>query len=636
MTTASSDSQPAAQQVSRQKTSQHRPIQRLSPTLISQIAAGEVIDRPASVVRELIENSLDAGANRIEIHARQGGISEIQIIDNGSGMEREQLPLALEHHATSKVASFDELMHCATLGFRGEALASINSVARLTLFSRCANDSHGWEFASHLPQPRAASMPYGAKVLVRDLFASIPARRKFLRNEATEWRHIHQVVRKLALAHDACAWKLSHNGRVLLDLPVADTAEAMHARLAELISPAFVDNALLIDTVSGDMHLSGWIGLPTFSRARADMQYLFVNQRPVRNATLAHAISHGYRDTLYHQRYPAYVLMLELERDAVDHNVHPAKQEIRLRSGRMAHDFISGAIANVLGGHGKSQSVHLAELAGQDGPLNSHANRSTARSFGDFPSWPATRNQPRRANPAQALEDFRNLSLPHQEVAESAANYSQVQAQPPEGDDYPLGHALAQMHQIYILAQNAKGLVLVDMHAAHERILYERLKTALSKGKPRTQQLLFPEGVRLSLQQTESLMEIEQACARMGLIFHRVAPQQVRVEAVPAQAGRFNLQQLIESLADSRLGADQHDLEPGKEADQLTELLYERLADCACKAAVKAGSNLSLAEMNALLRDMEATERSGQCNHGRPTWVQLPLQQIDRLFKRGR
>ena len=627
MTTLSTESKPLLT----------RTIRQLTPTLVSQIAAGEVIDRPAAVVRELVENSLDAGANHIEMRIRQGGTSEIQVTDNGSGIASDQLHLALEHHATSKVASLTELTQCTTLGFRGEALASINSVARLSLFSRTKQDSHGWEYADHMSAPKPAAMAPGTSILVRDIFANIPARRKFLRNQTTEWRHIHQVVRKLALVRFDCAWKLSHNGRTMLDLKQATNATEMAQRVAMLVSDDFMQNALIIDTAAGNMHLSGWISLPTFHRARGDMQYLYVNNRPVRNATIAHAIQHGYRDTLFHQRYPAYVMMLELEHGSVDHNVHPAKQEIRLRSDRLVHDFIAGSVAGVLATSNQGKATNIQDLI-------KPGNHSGSR-----------QNHPAPATGQASLEHFRQLSLTPSRIEESQINYpawnmqqtadsnsSNPGAVSTAAVDYPLGHALGQLHNIYIVAQNTSGLVVVDMHAAHERIVYERLKHSLHSGKPRVQRLLFPEICDLSLQQAEALVEMQANCERMGLIYSRMAPQQIRVEAVPAQTGGFNLKQLIESLADNYLSTgDWNSPANGQNngdapVDDLTELIYERLADCACKAAIKAGRTLTLAEMNALLRDIEHTERSSQCNHGRPTWVSLPIQQLDKLFMRGR
>ena len=628
-----------SQAQSNHSASPSRAIARLTPTLISQIAAGEVIDRPASIVRELIENSLDAAASSIHIQIRQGGISEIRISDNGTGIAHDQMDLALEHHATSKVTSFDELMQCHTLGFRGEALASIDSVARVTLSSRCADDEHGWEYNRHYDAPKAHSMSFGTTITVRDLFAAIPARKKFLRNESTEWRHIYQVVRKLALVHHHCAWKLLHNGKVMLDLPPANDTDRLHARVAELVSYDFVDNALLIDVVGSNMHLCGWIGLPTFSRARGDMQYLFVNQRPIRNTTLSHAINHGYRDTLYHQRYPAYVLMLNMDCDAVDHNVHPAKQDIRLRSAQTVHDFIAKAIAQALASNTRSQAVDTAQIAvtpparhTQPSPQPAYDQRYTS-------NQQLGRSAPKSG---QALSDFEQLALTMPKLDEAAADYlttkvdSATTTNSVPQPDHPLGFAIAQLHNIYILAQNAQGLVVVDMHAAHERILYEALKANFARSTPRTQQLLFAQDVQLSVAQTETLAERSDACAQMGLVFRRIGPQHIRVEAIPAGV-RVDIPELMQLLADSRLDDGFGEVASSNNtAHELQDLIYERMADCACKAAIKAGDNLTIDAMNALLRSMEQTERSGQCNHGRPTWVQLPLHHLDTLFKRGR
>ncbi|MGB7290435.1 MAG: DNA mismatch repair endonuclease MutL [Candidatus Macondimonas sp.] len=598
-------------------------IARLPDALINQIAAGEVVARPASVVKELVENSLDAGARRIQIEVERGGIGLIRVTDDGAGIAPQELLLALERHATSKIRSLADLERIATLGFRGEALPSIAAVSRFSLTSRTADSPHAWRVEvqdGRLSEPLPAPHPFGTQVSVRELFHNTPARRKFLRSERTEFDHLARVVLQLALAEPQVGLTLTHNGRTLWQLPPADELRVVESRLAILLGADFLRHALHLQHAGAASALAGWIAVPAFSRAQPDVQHLYINGRWVRDKGLAHAVRQAYRDVLHHQRHPAYVLRLNLDPESVDVNVHPAKHEIRLRDARQVHDFVARTLEEALAavrpgpdaGHGISRMPGL--VPGADPiPEQDHLALRVA--------------EPAPAYAFAGLESsttaMRNAAFPatSARIAADPVASAGVEAQ-------ALGFALGQLHGIYLLAQNAAGLVVVDIHAAHERILYERLKTLSATGSVPCQALLVPVDIPLSPVQADWVERWAPRWLDWGLEVDRTGPATANLRALPADVpardpvGLFRdlLADLMAEGASARL-EDQH---------------QALMASLACHGAVRAGRALTLPELNALLRDMERTERSGQCNHGRPTWVQLDRAALDRLFLRGR
>ncbi|AGA34417.1 DNA mismatch repair protein MutL [Thioalkalivibrio nitratireducens DSM 14787] len=597
------------------------PIQRLPPQLISQIAAGEVIERPASVIKELIENSIDAGAQRVQVDLEQGGMRLIRVADDGSGIARDELPLALSRHATSKVAGLRDLEALQTLGFRGEALPSIASVARLVLTSAVAGERSGWRLAGdgsdEFAEVAPAAHPRGTTVEVRDLFFNVPARRKFLRTERTEYLHCEDVVRTHAAVRPDIAFELRHNGRTVLDLPAVGAAAAA-GRVAALLGEEFLRHAFEVEEESSGLRLCGWLGAPTHSRSQADQQHFFVNGRPVRDRVLSAAVRRSYRDVLYQARHPVFVLFLDLDPATVDVNAHPAKHEVRFRDGRLVHDFVFRALHRA-----------LADLRPGDGSVGSES--VALASDGRFGPPRASREPTQGAGSAAPRErDTRwELPLPREPEAPDTAPAVREPASlaSPAGMP-PLGFAIGQIADAFVLAENARGLVLVDMHAAHERITYERLKKDWRAARMIRQPLLVPE----TLQVTRAEADLAEASADLlrGLGFEvdRSGPESVTLRAGPALLqGRDLVQLLRDVLADlQHLG----------HADRAEAALDGVLGTIACHGAIRAGRRLTLPEMNRLLRDMEATEHSGQCNHGRPTYVELDRQALDRLFLRGR
>ncbi|HET6907084.1 MAG TPA: DNA mismatch repair endonuclease MutL [Rhodanobacteraceae bacterium] len=601
-------------------------IRPLSPELVNQIAAGEVIERPASVVKELVENSLDAGATRIEVDVAQGGARLIRVRDDGGGIPREELPLALAAHATSKIASFADLERVASMGFRGEALASIASVSRLQLTSRTQTDEHAWRIeasGARVGEPQPAAGAVGTTIEVHDLFHSVPARRKFLRAERTEFGHIEELVKSLALARHDVEFRLGHNGKPVRLLRPARDESAQLARAAELLGSTFAENCLRIEHSAAGMELRGWVGLPTASRAQADQQYFFVNGRLVRDRVVAHAVRQAYADVLFHGRHPAFVLFLGVDPQSVDVNVHPAKSEVRFREARLVHDFLfrtlHEAIAQTRAGEKGSGSFFprtveatATRLENQPDPFSREAQ--------PYPEWRAqaglglaVREAPTDVY-ARLLESAPAISSPLPESREDA---------PP-----PLGYALAQLAGVYIVAENAHGLVLVDMHAAHERVTYEKLKAARDCDGVRSQLLLVPLLVAVSEREAGAAEEHASALAEFGLELDRSGPRQITVRRIPTLLEGADVAQLARDV----LG----ELAQHGSSRRLEELHNELLATMACHGSVRAHRRLNLPEMNALLREMEATERSGQCNHGRPTWTQLSMAELDKLFLRGR
>jgi DNA mismatch repair protein MutL len=574
-----------------------RPIRVLPDLLVSQIAAGEVVERPASVLKELLENSLDAGASAIQVTLDEGGVRRIQVEDDGEGIAPAELPLALARHATSKIASLDDLEGVATMGFRGEALASIASVARLRLVTRPRGAAHGAEIRAEgatLAEPAPAAREPGTTVAVEDLYFNTPARRKFLKSEATEFGHCDELFRRIALARPDVAFSLRHNGRTSRHV----RAQSARERAAALLGQEFVQQALAVEAGGPGMRLTGLAGSPQIATARADSQYFFVNGRFVRDRVLAHAVREAYSEVLHGDRQPAYILHLEIDPRAVDVNVHPAKTEVRFRDSRTVHQFVRHALE-------RSLAPSAAEAPVAYATVSSHG--------------PSIQTAFSLAQPARAYQAFMAAAALN-EVNEGIPNRAE--------ENQPLGYALAQLHGIYILAQNAAGLVLVDMHAAHERIMMERLKLALDSGGIARQSLLVPAVFSAEPLDVAAAEENRDALATLGLDLDVGGPNTLTVRAAPALLAGGDVAALAKDvLAEIR--------EHGASA-MLAARQNELLATMACHAAVRANRTLSIPEMNALLRDMERTERSGSCNHGRPTWYQLTLADLDKLFLRGR
>ena len=578
-------------------------IRILSDTLISQIAAGEVVERPASVLKELLENSLDAGASSIDVSLVQGGVKQIRVTDDGGGIAADDLPLALARHATSKIASLGDLEQVRSLGFRGEALASIASVARLGLTSRAGDARHATSLRAEGGQAGAlqpAAHATGTTIEVEDLYFNTPARRKFLRTEATEFSHCEQVYSRAALSRSEVAFSLRHNGRVISHLAATDAPR----RTGAILGAEFAAAARPVAEQIAGLALSGFVASPNYTRGSRDEQYLYVNGRFVRDKVLAHALSDAYRDVLHGDRYPAYVLFLAIDPAAVDVNVHPAKIEVRFRDSRAVHRFVYHAVSKALAASaGNAPVVYAAPMAAvQPGGGMKQGSLGIA--------------QPVASYDAMFSEARSTGRMPLSAGTESP---------PPESP--PLGYALAQLHGVYILAQNVRGLVLVDMHAAHERIVYERLKSALDARTLAMQKLLIPVTFNADRLDVATVEENQSALHALGFELAPLSPTALAVRAVPVELAAGNIAELARAvLADLReYGASR----------VLTERRDELLATMACHGAVRANRALGVAEMNALLRDMEDTERAGQCNHGRPTWYQMSLADLDKLFLRG-
>ncbi len=578
------------------------PIRILADPLIDQIAAGEVIERPASVAKELVENALDAGARQVTIDVEQGGIRLLRVRDDGAGIAAAELPLALRRHATSKIASLEDLEQVSTLGFRGEALPAIASVSKLTLTSRQAKAAAAVTIESaegRTGKPLPAAHPPGTTVEVRDLFHRVPARRKFLRTESTEFQHVQRTVTRLALSRFDVAFTLSHNRREQLALPPASSRIEREARIARLVGADFVTQSIYLTVSHAGLALEGWLGLPAQSRAQPDRQYLFVNGRMVRDRLLANAARLGYRDVSYGHRHPAWLLYLGLDPAQVDVNAHPQKLEVRFRDARGVHDFLFRTVERAL-----AASHADATAAPPVAPTAWLADRAGELRLGES------------ADAAYAMARATPADRP------SLVNAS--------AESRPLGQAVTQLHGIYILAQNDEGIVLVDMHAAHERILYERLKAALDAGcgAGAGQKLLMPAIVETTEADAALAEQHRGELSATGLEVDRIGPATLAIREVPAVlAGQDVAGILRDALADLGHQGATH---------RIAERQNELLANIACRSAVRAHRQLTIPEMNALLRDMERTERSGQCSHGRPTWTRLSLAELDRLFLRGR
>jgi DNA mismatch repair protein MutL len=615
-----------------------RPIQALPDQLISQIAAGEVVERPSAVVKELLENALDAGATQITIRLEEGGVKRIAITDNGRGIAPEQLPLALARHATSKIASLHDLENVGTLGFRGEALASIASVAAVTITSRTADAPHAFEIVgSHAGTVAPSSGACGTTIDVQDLYFSTPARRKFLKSEQTEYGHCAEVVRRIALARPDVAFSLSHNGRTIDHWMVTDMAR----RSAQILGSDFAEARIDVDEAAGPLRLQGYAGLPTASKARADGQFFYVNGRYVRDKLLVHAVRAAYQDVLHGDRFPSYVLALELDPALVDVNVHPSKIEVRFRDSRAVHQFVFHAVQRALAqtsatAHGSVPApLSAAQLPGAE-PRRAHeqvsfgsALTSASPTFSPSPYAAGSRWDAQPAGVAQKMESYGALFKTASAPAPVAA-FAEP-AQPLSNDAFPLGFALAQLHGIYILAQNERGLVLVDMHAAHERILYEQLKNALDAQingqEMQVQQLLIPVTFFADAVDVGTATEHAETLAALGFDIGALSPTTLAVRAVPTLLKNADAQTLARDVL--------RDVREYGGSRVLIERRNELLGTLACHTAVRANRILAVPEMNALLRQMESTERADQCNHGRPTWVQLEIGALDKLFLRG-
>ena len=618
-------------------------IHSLDPRLINQIAAGEIIERPASMLKELIENALDAGATSIDIEVENAGVKRLKISDNGHGILKQDLAMALSRHATSKIENLTDLEQIATLGFRGEALPSIASVTRMTIQSKELNADQAWMVSSdgnnETTQPSPIAHPIGTTIETRDLFYNTPARRKFLRTDNTEFKHLDQVVRRMALSRFDVAFKLQHNGRIIFHLPAVARDDAR--RLKMVCGDNVPDNSVYFTEQREDMRLSGWAGLPSFSRSQADMQYFFLNGRLIRDKTIIHAVRLGYQDVLFHGRHPIYVLYLEMDPAAVDVNVHPTKHEVRFRESRSVHSFVFRSLQRVLGASaGEVGSLQVGAESGaatpklvnpnQDQQMNVQSN--IAYSTPTDIARPTAYQSAKRLSAAQVREQINAYT----EVAEAAfraeprlSNPTAIPIEESHESDQipPLGFALAQLKGIYILSENQDGLVLVDMHAAHERITYERLKEAMDDALISQQSLLVP--VTITVSETEMLAWSEQQdlFQQLGLAVEQLDEQVLVVRSVPELLANADVSQLVRDVLSDLVANDY--------STRIEETLHEILSSMACHGSVRANRLLSIAEMNSLLRDMEHTERSGQCNHGRPTWVQMSLSQLDGWFKRG-
>ena len=640
-----------------------RRIHTLDAALANQIAAGEVIERPASVIKELLENSIDAGATELIIRVAQGGSTLIEIIDNGHGIHPDDLPLAVMRHATSKIRSSEDLHAIVSLGFRGEALASIAAVSRLTLTSCQDEQGVGYQVevngtAFDHQQIQAVAAQKGTHIRVQDLFFNVPARRKFLKKPSTEFGHIEEIVRRLALTHFEIRFVLEHNDNIRLNLPIADSGELRYQRVQQLLGQQFIQNAYWIDAESINMRLSGWLGHPSDARAQADMQYVYVNGRIVKDKTISHALRMAYEGILHGHQHSSYLLFLEVDPENIDVNVHPTKHEIRFLNQREVHEFVRHYAKATLSQFQTAtadlaqamktdeaeaesfnyqpqpkhqEQFHLHRAIVESEPqanqqveistdLLTEFNQSRPQAVQYNASQP---QQPRYSGSVQLNNALKSYLAPLREEVDSEQDQTVAKV-----DEFPLGIAIAQLHGIYILAQNTEGLIIVDMHAAHERILLQQMKSAWDKPEFWTsQQLLIPKVVSITRMQATRVEDLQPQLERLGLEIDQYGDDQVIVRGVPAILHKADFSNLIPELL--------NDLDPNDEARGLLQKRDELLAGMACHGAVRAHRQLSLSEMNALLRQMEQTEFASQCNHGRPTWRAFPLHQLDKLFARG-
>ena len=613
-------------------------IQPLSTQLVNQIAAGEVVERPASVVKELVENCFDAGATQITIDIAMGGSRVIKIRDNGCGIFKDDLPLALSRHATSKIANLQDLEHVSSMGFRGEALPSISSVARLTLISRTENADCAWKVGADGTEkdfdPQPDPHPQGTTVDVRDLFYNTPARRKFLKTDKTEFSHIESLIKKMALSRFDIGFCLNHNQKEIINLKPAESIVEQEKRIASICGPAFIENSVTIDFDASGLQLTGWVGLPTFSRSQQDMQFFYVNGRLIKDRLVTHAVKQAYQDVLFHGRHSVFVLYLTLDPALVDVNAHPAKLEVRFREGRLVHDFLFKALhrslADLRPGEQHNAPVKIEEFIPTKREEVETALPIQQRSFG-FQS-PQQTSLP--MNVAEEIEAYTSLcpekensfstSLSHSDINQSG--FDQLEQQPTQGMP-PLGYAVAHLHSIFILSETEKGIILVDAHAAHERVSYERLKKQYHGGNIPCQPLLLPLKIQVSSAEADLAEQEHEFFTALGFELNRTGPEAIVLRATPALLGREDMDTLIRDIL--------ADMVTHGVSQRVLDKTNEILATMACHGAVRARRKLSIAEMNALLRDMEQTERIGQCNHGRPTWIELSTSDLDKFFLRG-
>jgi DNA mismatch repair protein MutL len=629
-------------------------IERLSPRLANQIAAGEVVERPASVVKELIENSLDAGATRIEVDIEEGGIKLIRVRDNGKGITKDDLPLALSRHATSKIKILDDLEAVATLGFRGEALASISSVSKLEIISNREDTHSGWRAKTEGRDMEADVSPAphvkGTSVEIRDLFFNTPARRKFLRTEKTEFNRIDDVIKQLALSHFDVTFELRHNQRAIHSFRAGISEVEKTRRVAQICGPAFMENAIAIDIERHSYRLWGWVALPTFSRSQADLQHFYVNDRAIKDRLVSHAVRQAYSDVLYHGRHPAFVLYLEVDPATVDVNVHPTKHEVRFRDHRSVHDFIYSSLHHALADVRPQDQLQNAETSPAESDMTVAPSVQTAMPLRQASNHTDQGfNHSKQTNVSSRLVNANLDSAVHgsasnesairesrgfyQSVSEFSEKNQNAISQETKidfsGDEEipPLGFAVAQLKGIYILAENAEGLIVVDMHAAHERITYERMKTAFAENGIQSQPLLVPLTIAVSEKEVVQAENHREVFAKLGFVVESAGPESLLVREIPVALQKANVEQLVRDvLSDVIQYGSSH---------RLQEHINEMLSTMACHGSVRANRKLTIPEMNALLRDMEATERSGQCNHGRPTFTHFSLSEMDNWFMRG-
>lgn len=599
-------------------------IHSLPTQLVNQIAAGEVVERPASVVKELVENCFDAGATQIVIDIEQGGARLIKIRDDGCGIDKEDLALALSRHATSKIATLKDLEQVSSMGFRGEALASTSSVARLTLISRVADSECAWRVNADGSEqdfdPQPDPHPQGTTVEVRDLFYNTPARRKFLKAEKTEFTHIETLIKRMALSRFDIGFTLTHNQKEVLKLKPAITADEQAQRVAGICGSAFIEASVSIDFAASGLQLSGWVGLPTFSRSQQDMQFFYVNGRLIRDKLVAHAVKQAFQDVLFHGRHPVFVLYLTLDPTLVDVNAHPAKLEVRFREGRLVHDFLFSALHRSLAEVRPGSVQHLdIQQPAMDTAYSSVDQRSTPIHQSSYQPRPTQQF----SLPLRVEEDIQSYAALYPQTA--TAQYAMPTSRSDE--DRPLGNAIAHLHSIFILAETKTGIILVDAHAAHERVTYERLKQQHQQGAVPSQPLLLPIKLQVSVQEADLAEQEHAFFADLGFELNRSGPETLVLRSIPILLADQDMETLIRDvLADI--------LEHGT-SQRIQDQANEILATVACHGAVRANRRLTIDEMNTLLRDMEQTERAGQCNHGRPTWVALSTQELDKFFLRG-
>lgn len=595
----------------------------LSQRLANQIAAGEVVERPASVIKELLENSLDAGATRLDVEVENGGVKLMRVRDEGAGIPKDDLALALNRHATSKIFELNDLEELATLGFRGEALASISSVSRLAITSKSREENleSAWKVEAEGKDMAAKLSPaahdYGTTVEVRDLFFNTPARKNFLKTEKAEFARIDEIVKRLALSRFDVQFNLTHNQRVIHKLLAAKTEQEKQRRVALVCGPEFIENAIFVDIEGPGLRLWGWVSLPTFSRSQTDLQYFYVNGRIIRDKLVTHAVRQAYSDVLFQGRHPAYALYLELAPSAVDVNVHPTKHEVRFRESRLVHDFLYRSLHKALAD--VNPSDQLATQSGNSVPNESVYGSQFSAGLSQQDSFPLAQAHLNRSG-------FAGPSAVNQNrVREQLAAFEQLNQ---DSDDIPpLGYAIAQLHGIYILAQNQQGLIIVDMHAAHERITYERLKIACASEELKMQPLLVPLSIAVSQAEADCAQSQREVLLSIGVELDRASPESIVVRQIPSILRGADIEQLVRDVIS--------DVMQYGSSDRIQSHQDELLSTMACHGSVRANRQLTLPEMNALLRDMESTERSGQCNHGRPTWVLQSIDELDKLFLRG-